>query len=531
MTAHKSLLFEDFTLDLERLCLHGPTGQANLRRKSFEVLRYLVEHAGRVVTKEELIAAVWPDVTVGDESLTQCVSEVRRALGREGQRIIKTIARRGYLVDVPISMSGTAAVREKPRPAGHATAVTEPTLVLTLPDRPSIAVLPFANMSADPEQEYFADGIVDDILMALSRVRWLFVIARQSSFSFKGRAADVKQVGRELGVRYVVEGSVRKAGNRVRIVAQLIDAETDAHIWSDRYERELRDIFALQDEITERIVTAIAPNVRAAEIRRARAKRTDSLTAYDLYLRALFDYHALKLENVKNAELLLRKAVEVDPEYTEALGTLTDCLVMRYMNGWQESLKHWGVEACKFADRALAAGPDNSTCVAGAAFAYAGIARRHKEAIELAERAIELHPNSVFVRNRAGTVYGNGGEFDKALAQYEVALRLNPRHPRSSTFTLTGICAAHFLARRFEQSVQWGQRAVAVAPGANIARRTVAAALAHLGRIDEARAEIVELRRHQSNATLERMRLASFPHDWMYDLYIDGLRMAGLPES
>ena len=185
--------------------------------------------------------------------------------------------------------------------------------LLPLPDRHSIAVLPFANMSGDPEQEYFADGMVDDILMALSRVRWLFVIARQSSFIYKIRSADVQQIGRELGVRYVVEGSVRKAGSRVRIVAQLIETETGAHIWADRFEGDLRDIFTLQDEITERIVSAIAPNVRAVEIKRARAKSYD-LTAYDLYLRALFDYHALKLESVKNAELLLRKAVELDPE-------------------------------------------------------------------------------------------------------------------------------------------------------------------------------------------------------------------------
>ena len=192
-------------------------------------------------------------------------------------------------------------------------------------------------MSGDPEQEYFADGMVDDILMALSRVRWLFVIARQSSFIYKVRSADVQQIGRELGVRYVVEGSVRKAGNRVRIVAQLIEAETGAHIWADRYEGDLRDIFALQDEITERIVAAVEETVEAAEIRRARAKPTDSLTAYDLYLRALPAYFGQTEVDYKRAQVLLGKAIELDPEYAETLGTLTDSVAAGTLQGWQGS--------------------------------------------------------------------------------------------------------------------------------------------------------------------------------------------------
>ena len=215
--------------------------------------------------------------------------------------------------------------------------VSETGVVLLLPDRPSIAVLPFANMSADPEQEYFADGMVDDILAALSRVRWLFVIARQSSFIYKVRSADVQQIGRELGVRYVVEGSVRKSGNRVRIVAQLIETETGAHIWADRYDGELRDIFALQDEITERIVSAVELNVQAAEIKRVRSKPTDSLTAYDLYLRALPAYFGQTEVEYKRTQVLLGKAIEADPEYAEALGTLTDSVNARTIQGWHES--------------------------------------------------------------------------------------------------------------------------------------------------------------------------------------------------
>ena len=218
-------------------------------------------------------------------------------------------------------------------PASETSAV-----LLPLPDRPSIAVLPFANMSGDPEQEYFADGMVDDILMALSRVRWLFVIARQSSFIYKIRSADVQQIGRELGVRYVVEGSVRKSGTRVRIVAQLIETETGAHIWADRFEGDLRDIFALQDEITERIVSAVEVNVQVAEIRRARAKPTDSLTAYDLYLRALPAWFGQTEADYKRTQVLLGKAIEVDPEYAETLGTLTDSVANRHFAGLAREL-------------------------------------------------------------------------------------------------------------------------------------------------------------------------------------------------
>ena len=401
---------------------------------------------------------------------------------------------------------------------------------LAFPDRPSIAVLPFANLSGDPEQEYFADGTVDDIISALSRIRWLFVIARQSSFAYRGRAADIKTISRELGVRYVVEGSVRRSGNRVRITAQLIDAEVDAHIWADRYERDVSDIFALQDEITERIVTAIEPNVRAVEIKRVLRKPTESATAYDLYLRAL---HALHLteEGMKRAEALLHRAIELDPDYAEVLGMLTDCITTRTMNGWHESVAGGAVEAAEFARRALAAGPDNGTCVASAAFVYANLVGRYDEALELAERAIRLHPNSVFVRNRAGAVYGANGKSDKAIAQFEAAQRMNPRDARSSTFTFTGISGAHLFARRFDDAIYWGRRALTVTPAANVARRHVAAALAHLGRLDEARAEIAELLKYQPNASLARSRHSSFRHDWMYELYLDGLRKAGLREE
>ena len=298
-------LFEDYALDTDRRELRRGGTLVAIEPQVFDLLAYLVQHGDRVVTKDDLFTAVWNGRFVSESALTTRINAARTALGDDGkaQRLLRTLRGRGvrFVGDVRVSRDATSST----------TAEAPPTL--TLPDRPSIAVLPFANLSGDPEQEYFADGMVDDILTALSRVRWLFVIARQSSFIYKVRAADVKQIGRELGVRYVVEGSVRKSGNRVRIVAQLIETETGAHIWADRYDGDLRDIFALQDEITERIVAAVELNVQAAEIRRARAKPTDSLTAYDLYLRALPSYFGQTDGEYKRTQVLLGKAIERGP--------------------------------------------------------------------------------------------------------------------------------------------------------------------------------------------------------------------------
>jgi TolB-like protein len=446
---------------------------------------------------------------------------LKRELNTEPDEVTKALV--AELRSSRTSAQRPAAAVASPAPQ----AVAQP--ALTLPDRPSIAVLPFANMSSDPEQDYFADGIVEDILTTLSRESWLFVIARNSSFAYKERAADIKQIARELGVRYVVEGSVRKAGNRVRVTAQLIEAETGAHIWADRYERDLSDIFALQDDITQQVVAAVAPSLRALEIRRALAKPTENLQAYDFFLRALPEFHTQTEDSAKRADALLRRAVALDPGYPDALGLLADTIATVTVNGWHENLLRGLEESLEMARRALAAGPENSTCLACAASTYVILGRRFEEGLELAERALRLHPNSVFVRNRAGVAFVNCGEADTALEHFEMAWRMNPQDPKA--FSFTGITVAHFFARRFEACVEWGQRTTKEAVGANIARRHVAAALAHLGRVKEARAEISELLKRQPNASLARSRLSSFRHQWMYDLYLEGLRKAGLPDK
>jgi len=322
--SHQSFQFEDFTLDLARLQISGPSGQVSLRPKAFEVLRYLVENAGRVIAKDEIMKVVWPGVTVTDESLTHCVSEIRGGLGDKDQRMVKTAPRRGYLFNAPVT-AGNDAGALPIRDAAPASPIAE---------RASIAVLPFANMSDDPEQDYFADGIVEDLITALSRFRRLHVIARNSSFVYKGRAVDVKEVARELGVRYVLEGSVRKAGNRLRTTGQLIDADTGTHLWADRYDGEIEDVFDLQDRITRNVAAAIEPRVLVAEIARATRKGTAKLDAYDHYLRARRPAMTRTRQGLDEAVASLRQAIEADPDYAQAWAMLAMCTAHRFFQGY-----------------------------------------------------------------------------------------------------------------------------------------------------------------------------------------------------
>ena len=395
---HKSLRFESFTLDLERLRLDGAVGHADLRRKSFDVLRYLIEHAGLVVTKEELIKGVWPDVTVSDESLTQCISEVRRALGEAGHRIIKTVPRRGYLFDVPIDASEVTAVGSRDAQQHTAAATAEPaTSGLALPDRPSIAVLPFANMSGDPGQEYIADGIVEDITTELSRFRDLFVIARNSSFRYKGQAVDVRQVGRELGVRYVLEGSIRRDHDRLRISAQLIDAVTGAHRWAERYDRDVKDVFAVQDEVACTVAAILAAHVSKAEAERTLLKPPTSLQAYDYYMRAAETYtgfhRLMQVAAIYETRRLLGQCLAIDPGYARA---------------------HALYSATRTSTWALALDGDHLTPAA------------LEKALQSAENAVQLDANLPQAHAQLGYVLCFRTMPDAAVAQFERALALNP---------------------------------------------------------------------------------------------------------
>ncbi|MBQ0819673.1 tetratricopeptide repeat protein [Microvirga sp. HBU67558] len=395
------------------------------------------------------------------------------------------------------------------------------------PNKPFIAVLPFMNLSGDPEQEYFADGITEDLIVALSRCRWLFVIARNSVFTLKGRAVDIKQVSRQLGVRYVLEGSVRKAGNRVRITAQLVEAVTGADIWAGRFDRDLMDIFALQDEITESVVSAIEPSLQAAEIERARAKVTNNLEAYDLYLRALPEFYAFTEQGFRRAETLLRQAVERDPGYAEAWGALADCRGRLMVGGWTED---WDAHAARSREAALQAvqcDPDNARVLAVAAWSLASLSGVLERAVTFCERALYLQPNSSYVLTNCGWVLIYTDECERALACLEKARRLNPLDPRGY-ITLNAIGAVHFMESRFEETEQFTRRALEMNPDHPISLRYLTAALAQMGRL----AEAAEVGRVLQSTRWEAMRThlnrTCYRNPEKRELLFDGLRGAGV---
>jgi adenylate cyclase len=473
----RSLRFESFTLDLGRLALYGPSGQKDLRRKSFEVLRYLVEHAGRVIAKQELMKAVWPDVIVGDESLTQCVSEVRRALGDDDQRIIKTVPRRGYLLDVSISPTRdpqTFMPSSTPEP----------------PDRPSIAVLPFTDLSGEG-QEYFADGMVEDLTTELSRFSELFVIARNSSFQYRGKAVDIQQVARDLGVRYILEGSVRKAGERIRISAQLIDGATGAHLWAERYDRHVQGIFDIQDEITTSIVGRIGPELLAAEYARASRKPPHSLSAWECVIRALFLSSQQSEAATGNSLRLLEQALDHDPDYAQALGMKAWIMVFRAFQGWGDMAPAL-VQAKTLIAHAMAV--DNDELWPHLAQGMVGYATRDNEAAMAAlTRAVALSPNSVNARGHLGIAHAFGGRSTEAVASIDYAVRLSPRDTFLSDFQLY-YAFAHFQGARYELGLQFAQQAHRMRPGHPYPLLLGAACAGHLAEEATASALLRELK-------------------------------------
>jgi adenylate cyclase len=407
---------------------------------------------------------------------------------------------------------------------------TAPAKALQLPDRPSIAVLPFTNMSGDPEQEYFADGIVEDIITALSRVKLFFVIARNSSFTYKGRAVDVRQVGRELGVRYVLEGSIRKAGSRVRITGQLIEAATGHHVWADKFDGSLEDIFDLQDQITENIVGAIEPSLRTVEMERARSKPTESLDAYDLYLRALAEMHTFTAQGYQRARELLQAAVERDPAFAEAWASLADCLGRSSLYGWIADVDEGRRLSVEAARRAVEADPNNGPVLALAAWTLAVMDGRVEQGAEYATRALSLSPNSAAVLTQCSWAFVFNGESEKTITCFNKARRLDPFDPRRTT-AMTAVALAHFFAKRFDECIQIAQRVVEENPTNMSAWRFLAAAHAQRGDWDAAKRAVADVLARQPSSTVSRTAKTSrFRYGWMMDLYLDSLRLARLPE-
>ncbi|MGX5847367.1 adenylate/guanylate cyclase domain-containing protein [Mesorhizobium sp. PL10] len=397
-----------------------------------------------------------------------------------------------------------------------------------LPDKPSLAILPFANQSGDPAQDYFVDGVVEDLVRALSRLRWLFVIATSSSFTYRDRKIELNQVGRELGVRYVLEGSLRRAGEQIRLSCQLIEAVTGILIWSDRFDGSVADIFNLQDRLTESIARAVEPKLRLAEITRARTKPTSDLTAYDLYLRAVAELNEHSAASFERGEALLRQAIDRDPDYAEAIALLATSIGHSGLNGWKP-LTEAMAQALELSRRAARLDNASAEALATGAFAEALFGGSFERSEELAAAALQLNPNSIFVLKNCGSALGYGGETHRAIELFEAARRINPIDPRSFQ-TMGGLASAHFFNREFETAAYWARRVLSEHPHYHIARRYLAAALAHLGRLDEAGMVIAELLEAHPGSSLSRSRRSTFRHSWMLDLYVDGLRKAGLPE-
>jgi TolB-like protein len=392
---------------------------------------------------------------------------------------------------------------------------------LALPDKPSIAVLPFANMSGDPEQEYFADGMVEEIITALSRIRWLFVIARNSTFTYKGQAIDVKRVGRELGVRYVLEGSVRRAGGRVRITTQLIDATTGTHLWADRFDGLLEDVFDLQDKVAISVAGVIEPTLQAAETARSVNRPTKDLTAYDLYLRALAAFYTRTKERTFEALGLLERAIAIDRHYGPALAWAAMCHMTLVRDGWAEAPETSRRKGIDLARRALEAGENDPRILANAANALGMFGEDIGTMIGLVDRALALNPSYARGWFVSGLLRVFAGQHDLAIEHVETALRLSPRERIGAPPSVMGI--AYFFKRRFEEAAAKLLLAIQDHPGFPSSYRTLAACYAHMGRLDEARAIVARLRAITPQVVPSELPFRN-PED--RELYLSGLRLA-----
>jgi TolB-like protein/Flp pilus assembly protein TadD len=516
-------LFEEYSFDTDRRELHRDADLVPVTPQVFDLLDYLIRNRERVVSKDELINAIWDGRSVSDAALTTRLNAARTAIDDSGeeQRFIKTLPRKGFRF--------VGAIREAQEPAGAAVDDSQVELQkpdLALPDKPSIAVLPFENLSGDPEQEFFAEGMVEEIITALSRFKSLFVIARHSSFTFKGKAVDIKEVGRRLGVRYVLEGSVRKASGKVRITGQLIDAVTGAHLWADRFERDLTDVFALQDEVTIAVVSAIEPKMLQEEIAMAARRRPENLTAYDFYLRAMPHYYLMTREGLAEAIRLAHRALELDPRFgaVAALGGL--CHMQNVVLGYANDPQFDRKEAVRLVRLALSIDESDPETLARASVISAFIVGDSEAEIEMADRAVALNPNSWSTWNGRGWVYNYAGLPEEAIRSFERAIRTSPVDPRLYG-TLTGIGQALIELRRFDEAIVVLKKALRQNPSNSGTYRCLASAFAHLGRDAEARDAAARVLEIDLAFTISAL-IARVPKN--SELFIEGLRKAGLPE-
>jgi TolB-like protein/cytochrome c-type biogenesis protein CcmH/NrfG len=519
-------LFDNHVLDTDRRELHRGREPISVEPQVFDLLIFLLEHRDRVASRDDLFASVWGGRAVSDSTLTSRINAARKAIGDSGedQRLIRTIARKGFRFVGAVKTSEASA--QNADAGGSFGESRTPWRPIAPHDRPAIAVLPFTNMSGDPEQEYFSDGISEDIITALSKLRWFFVIARNSSFTYKGKAVHMSQVGAELGVGYVLEGSVRRGGDRVRITAQLNDVTTGSHLWAEKYDRELADVFAVQDEITEAIVAAIEPQLYAAENFRAQRKPPDSLDAWDLVMRALSHYWRVTRQDNVVAQALLQKAIEIDPAYGQALGVLATSYTFSAHMGWADM-----TGMAEIAERAALAaiqaddGDPWAHLALGSVFLFR---RRFEDSLAEFETALRLNPNFSLAQGYYGLTLSYCGRWEEGELAARRALRLSPRDPFSAVYY--GIAAyAHYLGRDYPEAMRLAREAIRQRDDFVGAHRVLTAAAGMAGQNGVAKSALQELRRAQPNISLAWIaKQMPIKLDTDREHYLEGFRRAGL---
>lgn len=518
--------FEDHSLDLDRRELRRGPDLVAIEPQVFDLLAYLVQNRERVLTKDDLVAAVWRGRIVSDSTLTSRINSARKAVGDSGgeQRLIRTYARKGVRF--------VGELRESPVAPGATSA--DPGVPVPMPDnrgKPCIAVLPFVNLGSDPDQEYFADGITEDIITALSRHRSILVIARNSTFALKGKSADVRRIGLDLGAGYLVQGSVRRAGPRIRITAQLVETQGGRQIWAEQYDRALQDMFELQDEITATITARLEPEVGTAERSRADRRPPQAFNAWDFFRLGTKHFYRWTAQDNSEAQRLFRRAIELDPSLAEAYGFLSYAIVlsMVYFDaGPDDVLLDEAVEIARKGVRL-----DDRDAAVRFMYGRALLARQsYGEALGELEAAVNLNPNLAVVYCGLGDSLAYEGRISEAIPYFQRAISLSPFDPLRWAFYSYG-ALAYLFAREFELAEDWAHKATRV-PNCHYwgyAHRV--AALGYLRRADELDSALAELRKIKPDFTcrLARERLFYVKSQDQIALYLDGLRRAGVPEG
>lgn len=514
--------FGDHVLDAAKRELRRNDELVALEPQVFDLLAYLIENQDRLVTRDDIFGTVWRGRIVSDATLASRINAARLAIGDSGadQRLIRTLRGRGY------RFVGSARIEHVVVPTNPEPLITRP----AIPERPSVAVLPFANLSADAEQDYFSDGIAEDIISALSRVRTLFVIARNSSFTYKAERADVREVARELGARYVVEGSVRKAANRIRVAVQLVEGESGKHLWSERYDRELANIFEVQDEITEAVVGALQPELGKAEQERARLKHAETLDAWDAYQQGMWHTNRRTKASLAAAIPCFQKANELEPDFAPAYWGSTIAYFYTLIFGWSDSREEMLARALTAARRAVDLDPDDSMSHTALGYAHF-IHRDHQAAIPAFETAIEIDPNNYLAPRMLGMTLTGAGRASDALQYLHRAVRLSPRDPLIGG-ALSWTAMAYFFDGQLDVAVDWARRGMRLRQAPQTwCVTTLMTILSHLDLSEEAERTCAELVRTEPNISCTFVR-ENIPisHPGSLERYIEGLRKAGLPE-